>query len=90
MRPGVWAVFCSGSRGVARSARRGGVAHEEIDLANPSSNHQNAGFTDEERNKIRGEEVILSDEGAKVITMVIPTNEELAIARETVRLVNDH
>lgn len=26
------------------------VAHEEIDLKNPSSNHHNAGFTDEERN----------------------------------------
>lgn len=25
------------------------VAHEEIDLANPKSNHKNAGFTDEER-----------------------------------------
>jgi len=25
------------------------VAHEEIDLANPDSNHQSAGFTDEER-----------------------------------------
>ena len=43
---------------------------------------------DEERNKIRGEEVILSDEGAKVVTMIVPTNEELAIARETLRLVN--
>lgn len=42
---------------------------------------------DAEKNKIRGEEVILSDADAKVITMVIPTNEELAIARETVRLV---
>lgn len=39
-----------------------------------------------ERNKLRGEEVILSDEGEKVVTMVIPTNEELAIARETERL----
>lgn len=28
------------------------VAHEEIDLKNPSSNHRNAGFTDEERNKM--------------------------------------
>ena len=37
--------------------------------------------------KIRGEEVILSDEGARVTTMVVPTNEELAIARETVALV---
>ena len=26
------------------------VAHKEIDLKNPSSNHHNAGFTDEERN----------------------------------------
>ena len=42
---------------------------------------------DPQRNKIRGEEVILSDEGAKVVTMVVPTNEELAIARETARLV---
>ena len=28
------------------------VAHEEIDLKNPKSNHNNAGFTDEERNKM--------------------------------------
>lgn len=42
---------------------------------------------DPEKNKIRGEEVILSDEGSKVVTMIVPTNEELAIARETVRLV---
>lgn len=41
---------------------------------------------DEEKNKIRGEEVILSDEGSKVVTMIVPTDEELAIARETVRL----
>ena len=28
------------------------VAHKEIDLKNPSTNHHNAGFTDEERNKM--------------------------------------
>lgn len=28
------------------------VAHKEIDLKNPSSNHRNAGFTDEEREKM--------------------------------------
>ncbi len=28
------------------------VAHEEIDLKNPKSNHHNAGFTDEERQKM--------------------------------------
>ena len=40
-----------------------------------------------ERNKIRGEEVILSDEDAKVVTMIVPTNEELAIARETLNFL---
>ena len=42
---------------------------------------------DPEKNKLRGEEVILSKDTDKVVTMVVPTNEELAIARETVRLV---
>lgn len=41
-----------------------------------------------DKNKLRGEEVILSDAEAKVVTMVIPTNEELAIARETMRLIS--
>ena len=39
------------------------------------------------KNRIRGEEVILSAEGDRVVTMVVPTDEELAIARETVALV---
>lgn len=42
---------------------------------------------DEEKNSIRGEEIIISKPGSKVTAMVVPTNEELAIARETVRLV---
>lgn len=42
---------------------------------------------DSERNKVQGEEAILSDEGSKVAIMVVPTDEELAIARETERLV---
>lgn len=42
---------------------------------------------DPEKNKIRGEEVILSEEGSKVVTMIVPTNEELAIARETMALL---
>ena len=42
---------------------------------------------DSKKNELRGEEVILSKPSDKVITMVVPTNEELAIARETVRLV---
>lgn len=42
---------------------------------------------DTEKNKLRGEEVILSRETDRVVTMVVPTDEELAIARETARLV---
>lgn len=43
---------------------------------------------DEEKNKIRGEEVCISTDDSKVIVYVIPTNEELAIARETVAIVS--
>lgn len=44
---------------------------------------------DPEKNKIRGEEVVISTPGSKVTIMVVPTNEELAIARETLRLVKN-
>lgn len=42
---------------------------------------------DEEANKKRGENQIISTPDSKVTVCVIPTNEELAICRETVRLV---
>ena len=42
---------------------------------------------DKDKNKVRGEEAVISPDGAKVSVLVIPTNEELAIARETVKLV---
>ena len=42
---------------------------------------------DDEANKLRGEEVKISSENSKVPVYVVPTNEELAIARETVTLV---
>ena len=42
---------------------------------------------DEEKNKIRGEEIIISTEDSPVKVMVVPTNEELAIARQTAALV---
>lgn len=42
---------------------------------------------EEEKNQVRGEEIILSTPDSAVTVMVVPTNEELAIARETVALV---
>ena len=42
---------------------------------------------DEEANNTRGKEVVISTPDSKVTVLAIPTNEELAICRETVALV---
>ena len=42
---------------------------------------------DEEANKRRGEDLVISTESSKVKVLMVPTNEELAIARETAALV---
>ena len=42
---------------------------------------------DEEANKARGKEAIITTKDSRVPVYAIPTNEELAIARETVALV---
>ena len=42
---------------------------------------------DEKANQTRGEEILLSTKDSKVPVWIVPTNEELAIARETARLV---
>ncbi|MCR5557646.1 MAG: acetate kinase [Butyrivibrio sp.] len=41
---------------------------------------------DKEANKVRGNEQVISGADSKVTLMVVPTNEELAIARDTVAL----
>ncbi len=42
---------------------------------------------DEKANQVRGEEICISTPDSKVAVWVVPTNEELAIARETAALV---
>ena len=42
---------------------------------------------DQEKNQVRGEEMEVSTPDSKVKVLVVPTNEELAIARETFALV---
>ena len=42
---------------------------------------------DEKKNDVHGEEVVVSTDASKVKVVVVPTNEELAIARETLALV---
>ncbi len=43
---------------------------------------------DEEKNKVRGEEIDISTPDSKVKVFVIPTNEELVIARDTLAILN--
>jgi acetate kinase len=42
---------------------------------------------DEEKNKARGEETVISTPESKIKLLLIPTNEEVMIARDTVRLI---
>ena len=44
---------------------------------------------DEEKNKSKGKEIDITGEGSKVKVLVIPTNEELVIARDTLEIVSD-
>ena len=39
------------------------------------------------KNDVRGKDTVISTDDSTVTAMVVPTNEELAIARETVALV---
>ena len=44
---------------------------------------------DPQKNKVRGEEAVISTDDSKVKVCVIPTNEELMIATDTLELVNE-
>jgi len=63
----------------------------ENSAMNRESICQNLGFMgvelDVEENKVRGKEKIVSTPNSKVKIMVVPTNEELMIARDTLELV---
>ena len=41
---------------------------------------------DPDRNNVRGEETVISKDGSKVTVLVIPTDEEMSIARQTAAL----
>ena len=43
---------------------------------------------DEAANNVRGEERIISKKGSKVTVVLIPTDEELMIASDTMELIN--
>ena len=43
---------------------------------------------DDEKNAVRGEEIKISTDDSKVNVYIIPTNEELAIARDTLAIIS--
>jgi acetate kinase len=69
----------------------GGIG--ENDLATRERVCSDLGFLgivfDKEKNKVRGKDAIISSDTSITKVMVITTNEELLIARETLRLAND-
>ena len=62
-------------------------ANDIRDLATDLQNNRNSSPIDEEKLKIRGEDLIVSKPGSKVTVMIVPTNEELAIAKQTLELL---
>jgi len=66
-----------------------GLGENSID--NREAICKNLGFMgvdlDTEKNKVRGKDTIVSADDSKVKVMVVPTNEELMIARDTLELV---
>jgi len=75
---GLDAVIFTGGIGENNSFVREKIT-EELDFLGIKINY--------EKNKKRGMEMDISKDDARVRTLVIPTNEELEIARETMRLV---
>ena len=66
-----------------------GVGENGIDMREAiASNMEFLGMKlDKEANKVRGKERVISTEDSEVKILLIPTNEELMIARDTVALV---
>jgi acetate kinase len=44
---------------------------------------------DSSRNDVRGEERIISPDNSRVKVMIVPTNEELVIARDTKKIISE-
>lgn len=75
--------------GVDAIAFTAGIGENNINMRRAICNHLGyLGITlDEEANSVRGEEIRISTADSTTAVYVIPTNEELAIARETVALL---
>ena len=85
---GFVAKYAAAMNGVDAIIFTGGVGENQINIRKGIC--ERLGFMgvelDENRNNVRSEETLISKDSSKVRVYVIPTNEELMIARETKRL----
>ena len=81
--------YAAEMNGVDAVVLTAGVGENGIDMrADIMANMDFLGMKlDEEANKVRGKERVISTEDSKVKILLIPTNEELMIARDTLELV---
>ena len=80
--------YTAAMNGVDAITFTGGIGENDFSVrADVCKNLEYLGIKiDPEKNSVRGKKVQISTEDSKVKVFVIPTNEELAIARETVRV----
>ncbi len=83
--------YIAAMNGVDAIAFTGGIGENDPELR--KSVCANLGFIgvelDEEKNAVRGKEIKISTDESRVNVYVIPTNEELAIARDTLAIISE-
>ncbi len=82
--------YIAAMNGVDAIAFTGGIGENDGDIR--AFVCENLGYIgvelDKEKNALRGEEIKISTDNSKVDVYVIPTNEELAIARDTLAIIS--
>lgn len=88
---GYIAKFAAAMNGVDVISFAGGVGERGIDERKEICSYLSfmGVEIDEEKNKVKAEEQEISKESSKVKVLVVPTEEELMIARETLKIINE-
>ena len=81
--------YAAAMNGVDAIVFTGGIGENDMSLRKDVCDSLTylGAFIDDEKNAIRGQEIKISTDDSKVNLYVIPTNEELAIARDTLAII---
>ncbi len=82
--------YAAAMNGVDAIVFTGGIGENDMSLRKDvcESLSYLGAFIDDEKNAVRGQEIKISTDDSKVNLYVIPTNEELAIARDTLAIIS--